>query len=69
MRRGRRDLKLLELLFGAGVEDVGRVWVGGSTLGRLQPVFKARVIVQELTPESPCLFNPEGRERWRVREL
>lgn len=56
-------LKLLELLLGAGVEDVGGVGVGGRELGCLQPVFKARVVVQELTPETPGLLNPEEDAR------
>lgn len=53
------DLELLELLFGAGVEDVGRVWVRCSELSGLQPVFKAREVVHELTPQTPGLLNPE----------
>lgn len=57
------DLELLELLFGAGVKDVGGVRVRCSELSRLQPVFKAREVVQELTPETPGLFNPENNRR------
>lgn len=53
------DLKLLELLLGVGVEDVSRVWVCCSELGGLQPVFKTRIVLQELTPETPGLLDPE----------
>lgn len=55
------DLKPLELVLGAGVEDVGGVRVGRSELGRLQPVFEAREVVQELAPETPGLLDPTSR--------
>lgn len=53
-------LELLELLLGAGVEDVGRVRVGCRELRCLQPVFEAREVVQELTPETPGLLDPDN---------
>lgn len=56
------DLKLLQLFLGAGVEDVGRVWVGRGELSCLQPVFKARVVVQELTPETPGFLDPDSNK-------
>lgn len=56
------DLKLLELLLGDGVEDAGRVGVGGRVLGHLQPVLEARVVLQELAPQSPRLLDAAGRQ-------
>lgn len=58
-RESSSDLVLLELLLGAGVEDVGGVWVGCGELSCLQPVFKSRVVIQELAPETPGLLDPE----------
>lgn len=52
------DLEPLQLLFGAGVEDVGGLGLGGGPLGAPQPVFKARLVVQELGPETPRLLDP-----------
>lgn len=55
------DLELLQLLFGDGVQDVSRVWVGSRALRHLQPIFKLRVIVEELAPQSPRLLDPAGQ--------
>ena len=56
--RPATDLKLLELLLGDRVEDVGGVGRGGRALRHLEPIFKARVVVQEFTPQPPRLLDP-----------
>ena len=62
------DLKLLELLLGAGVEDLGGGRVGSRALRRPQPGLEARVVVHELTPQAPGLLNPDRKEEKEERK-
>lgn len=63
------DLELLQLLLGAGVQDVSGVRVRCSDLGALQPVLETRVVLQELTPETPRLLDPEHNRLILERRL
>lgn len=63
------DLELLELLLGDGVEDAGGVGVGDSVLGHLQPVLKARVVLEELAPESPRLLDAKQSQKIETTDM
>lgn len=54
------DLKFHKFFFGEREGNVCRAGVGSSSLRDLQPVLKARVVVEEFAPESPRLLDPDG---------